>query len=385
MVRVRHIFLVGLFALGLVGCDARRDLWSRVTNDIRVFMTAVSCLPNRAGGHDLLNQKFYQASDFRWWINDPCRGSICNPVTVPPVSPDRFAYAATVVNEAGSSAQQKVWVVERQDILPLTVGMTSRYKPPSWFNPPSPARGGEVCVGLVTVPWQASPNRPFWVADGTLSLNPADLQTASMWTALTLGGLIAAFAVATGFIGAGFFDAPRGRGSAIARAIILAVIAASILMYMRSYITEPAERLPKIQTYYSFYNKLPKSGGNVLPMSPQDARTLFAGPPLTIGLEQSTSAFNWVALISLLVFLALFIKRIIMGLYWVLVPLPLEVRFRRARARGDWPRASEIVDAVRQGTMNKSSWQSRAMEMKAERFKRELDAMAARLRARTEG
>jgi hypothetical protein len=372
---------LGVVALGLAGCDARHDLWYRNSDDVRAFMTAMSCTANGAGIYAVTGQKLYQVVGWRWWLNDPCRGAVCNPLTANE-SPDRYAFGLTFINDAGASVLQKFWVVDRKDMLALSVGMSSKFTMPNWLHAPPPGRTGETCVGLVTLPWQRSGNRPYWVADQTLRLNATDLQTASLRTALVLVGLGLVFVVGTAFAAAGYFDAPRQRGGGIVRAVIFGIVALGVLLFIQSYVTEPAERLPQIQSYYSFYDKLPKNSGNLLPLRPDDARVLFAGPPLTTDLDQRTDMFQWAALIALIGFLLLSAKRIIMGLYWVFVPLPLEVRFRRARARGDWPRASEIVDAVRQGTMNKSTWQSRAMELKAERFRRELDAMAAQLRTR---
>jgi len=368
-------------ALCLVGCDARRDLWTRASDDIHVFMTGVSCAANRVGGHDMLNQKFYQLVGTRWWINDPCRGAVCNPLTATQ-PPDRFAYALTVVNETGAAVTQKYYAVDRQDIIPFRLGAAMNVTGPTWLNPPPTTRSAESCVGIASVPWQRNGNRPFWVADATLHLNPADLQTNSMWTAFTLLGLVLAFITATVFVGVGYFDGTGSRKLGITLALVVGCLVIGVLMYMRSYVTEPIERLTQIQAFYSFYDKLPKSAGNLLPMNASDARRLFAGPPLTIGIEQSTSAFYWTASISIVVFLVLSLKRLVMGAYWIFVPLPLETSFRRARTRGDWPRANEIVDAVRRGTMNKGTWRARAMELKAERLRRELDAMTDRMRSR---
>jgi hypothetical protein len=381
VVQVTRLWIFILIVLGLTGCDARRDLWMRAADDTRIFMTGVSCSANRAGSHDLLNQKFYQLTGTRWWLNDPCRGAVCNPLTATN-PPDRFAYAITFVNEAGAAVTQKYWAVDRQDIIPLKMGAAMDVIGPTQLNGPPSSKSGDGCAGIVAVPWQRHGNRPFWVADATLQLHPADLQTASMWTVFTVLGLVLAFITGIAVAAAGYFDGTGNRKGAVTLCVLYSVVAVGVLLFLRSYMTEPIERLTQIQGYYAFYLQLPKSAGALLPMSVSDARRLFAGPPLTFGIEQSTSFFYWTALCLTVVFFALIIKRLVMGIYWIFVPLPLAVSFRRARARGDWPRASEIVEAVRRGTMNKGTWRARAMELKAARLRQELDAATNRLRSR---
>jgi hypothetical protein len=374
---LRNIFVVLMMSLTLGACDARLDLWRRATDDIRTFFTIVPCAENVAPS-SLESRKFYQVLTTRWWVNDPCRGAIC-----PPLSrehPDRYAFGVNFVGDSGAAVDRRMWIIDRKDILAFSVNMY-KYDVPSWFHRPPAGRSGETCVALVTVPWQKIRNRPYWVADETLSADPATSKTTDDTAGLIVMLLLAIFAAGTGFVAAGYFDAPAQRVGGVVRSLLFAGAALALLMYIRTnYIVEPHARLVQVQDFYRFYGQLPKSGANLLPISGQSASRLFAGPPLTTDLTPSTDAFRTVAWIALLGWIILNIKRLYMGLYWVFVPLPLEVKFRRARARGDWPRAQEIVEAVRQGTMNKAAWQSRAMALKAQRFASELDSATERLR-----
>jgi hypothetical protein len=324
-----------LIAATMSACDARRDLWYRATDDVRMFITPAACTLN-AGAQPLANQKYYQAVSSRWWVNDPCRGAICPPLSAE--HPDRYAFGITFVNDQGVPVLRKLWVVNRRDVLAFSVGMSSKSNVPSWLHTPPAGRTGETCVSLTTVPWQKDRNRPFWVADATLQTDRRALQATADKVGLMVLLLGAIAAVGTGIVAIGYFDAPALRSGGVIRCLLVGGGAVAALMFISSnQVSEPLGRLSQAQDYYNFYERLPKAGGALLPLDGFAAGRLFAGPPLTIDVMPSTDTFYTLFWLAVFGWVVLHVKRLYMGLYWLLVPLPLEVRFQQARARGDWP------------------------------------------------
>ena len=67
-------------------------------------------------------------------------------------------------------------------------------------------------------------------------------------------------------------------------------------------------------------------------------------------------------------------------LYFLFVRLPMQVVYTRARRDGRWPTAAELLEAIRQGTIDKTDWQSEIMEYKARKFDATLRGEADSLR-----
>ena len=118
------------------------------------------------------------------------------------------------------------------------------------------------------------------------------------------------------------------------------------------------------------------------PVSYFDAQRLFAGPPTPRQMQQSPQNFWLVFCAALLAGAFAFGMRIYKGWYWLFVPLPIQVRFQRAMWRGEWPRAEEMIEAIREGVMHKTTWQSKAMAKKAELFRHKLIARRVAIQRR---
>jgi len=154
-------------------------------------------------------------------------------------------------------------------------------------------------------------------------------------------------------------------------------------------IANPLEAKESFRTYYAYYDALPKTAaGNLLPMDGRTFSHLYYRPR-TFGdaadYEQSPGTFFKWLIILLGTYAAGFGYLIYKGAYWLFVPLPLKIRFDRARAEGQWPQPDEIRDAVREGATNKTSWQSKMMELKAGAFKDELEGLMSKLRTAKHG
>jgi len=359
-----------LAATVLAACDARRDLWqSKVGEDSRAFFSMIPCHrvnepADRANPPPLT---YYELVRWDFGAYDRRRG-----VFGAPVSEEGSAYAFTYIDERGRQATQKAFLIGRSDAAGRHLtNMPSNYKRPDTGT----------CAGMTTIPWSKDRNRPFWVGDATLAADPAAMRQKSEGAGLALFGLVVLFAAITGIVGAGYFDEPDQRGRGLGLCAAVAVVSLIVLWQIQSYaLSQPLERLVAVQDYYRTYDRLPKSGGHLLPLDIRELRPLLNGPPLTTGLEQTPQTF-WTSLaVAAAIFFLVSVKRFVMGLYWLFVPLPLEVSFRRARNRGEWPKAQELIDAIRRGTVGKTTWQARAMTLKAEMFAQELARLRDQLR-----
>jgi len=364
------VLVCAAIAATVAGCDARRDLWrSKLGEQSRAFITFIPC--SRANEPiDHANPPpltYYQLIGWQFGVYDPRRG-----VFGAPISDEGFAYAFTYIDERGRQATQKAFLIGTSD----AAGRQLSSMP---YQTHSTRTG--TCAGVTSVPWSNDRNRPFWVSDATLAADPTPLRHLSERGGLALFGLGILFVVFTGIAAAGYFDAPDKRGGGLTLCIIVAIGSLIVLSQIHaSVLSEPHERLLAVQAYYRAFDALPKTDGRLLPLDIRKLRPLLAGPPLTVDLDQAPQTFwMWVA-IALAGFFAVAAKRSVMGLYWLFVPLPLEVSFRRARNRGQWPKAEELIEAIRRGTVGKTTWQARAMTLKAEKFAHELARLRDRLR-----
>jgi hypothetical protein len=376
--------IVGIFGLVLAisvpsGC-AGMDLWQRAT-DFHRFIEVRSCGPWDAP--PLESRKLYQVVSTRWFMGDPCPGAVCP--TSSQEHSDRYANLVTVINEQGVLASAKVWIVSREDYT--DVARNSDFpdspSPPSnvGFHWPPPDRTGEICVNLVSVPWQKDRDRPFWVADETLLLSVESLEADSKQSWLLLKGLTVLLLVGTVFVRIGNFDCePWEKWDGVrASAGIMIVGCALLFLILTRGVHQQFEQVRKIQEYYASYAQMPKVNGYLLPVTGQAVEKFFLGIGRFYDFSGPLVWFRAIATITLALWLLVSFKRLYMGLYWVYANLPVEVVFNRARARGRWPKAHELARAIRKGTIGKSAWQSRAMELKARIFKQKLDETASNL------
>jgi hypothetical protein len=368
---VRFLGLVLMLTV-LSGCGSVGP-WGDTT-DFRTFSEATSCVEN-GPPVPLESRKLYQVLSSQWFVNDPCRGALCSPFSQE--QPDSGAYLVNIINEQGVPAWSKLWLIDRLDVIHTNAAR--RLDLPSQFHRPPPGRTGETCAHLITVPWQKDRDRPFWVADATLLLNPKSLEENSNQAGLILAGLFVLLLVGTLFVRAGYFDSqPSERKGGVALSAGIMIVGCVLLwVVLVEWVAAPIEPLRKIQSFYEFYARMPKANGYLLPFSWEAAGTLFSGPPKIANFSQPIDGFRYIATMTLALWLLVSFKRLYMGLYWVYANLPVEVVFNRAWARGRWPKARELARAIRKGTIGKSAWQSRAMELKARIFKQKLDERAS--------
>jgi hypothetical protein len=160
---------------------------------------------------------------------------------------------------------------------------------------------------------------------------------------------------------------------------LLAMISASAVLYYFC-VEAPWQEYQQALTYLKFFNELPHTAsGDLLPISQQQFAYLVAGPPHPHSAQFHFEFFAWVAggLISL--WLLVSGPLVVMGVYWLAVPLPLEELHQRTLRAGRAPTAAEITAAVLSACTGKAAWQHRIMQRKADAFAKNLNDIAQHL------
>jgi hypothetical protein len=160
---------------------------------------------------------------------------------------------------------------------------------------------------------------------------------------------------------------------------LLAMIGVSAVVYFFC-VEAPWLEYQKALTYLKYFDQLPHTaGGDLLPISPQQFAYVAAGPPHPHSTQFHYEVFAWVAggLISL--WLLVTSPFVVMGVYWLAVPLPLEELHQRALRAGRAPTAAETTAAVLKACTGKAAWQHRIMQRKADAFARNLNEIAQHL------
>jgi hypothetical protein len=161
--------------------------------------------------------------------------------------------------------------------------------------------------------------------------------------------------------------------------ILLAIIAVSMVLYFCC-VDEPWQQYRQALEYLKWFDQLPRTAsGDLLPISPAQLAHLVAGPTHPNSTEFHFDFFALVAggLISL--WLLITGPFVVMGVYWLAVPLPLEELHQRTLRAGRAPTAAEITAAVLGACTGKAAWQHRILQRKADAFARNLNEIARHL------
>ena len=150
--------------------------------------------------------------------------------------------------------------------------------------------------------------------------------------------------------------------------VLVAFLVASAWVYFFC-VEAPWHEYQKALTYLKWFDQLPRTAsGDLLPISPQQLTYIVAGPTHPQSTQFHFDFFVWVAggLISL--WLLIISRFVVIGVYWLLTPLPLAQVHRRALREGRPPTADEITAAVLKATVGLSAWKLNVMRRKAEAF-----------------
>jgi hypothetical protein len=386
-----RLFTIGLCWLVMCGGNATASTWLELTRNNAVwFYAPTDCRQSGNADGSLRatgNYDFVRSWQWSGGISseDPRLKTLRWPG-------DLFGYTLHVVEQQTASREIKTWLLRAKDGLGSDLRLPYAGQAPQPLayrvGPPFGQSGAitapssiTTCGFLVRVAWSADTNRPYWIstdllrpvartdAENTITLAEAFITL--VWVALLFGFLFLPF----GFFDIDDWQVSQVRSRTIVRYLVFCAIGgAGLWLAHHIFLQEPYLQILKAQSYYAFYDHLPKANGLLKPLSIFDAQRLFVGPPRPEELLTNPQVFWFACLgvVGMMVFT--FGMRIYKGWYWIFVPLPLAVRFKRAMWRGAWPTADDIIDSIREGTLHKTTWQSKAMTKKADRLTQELVA-----------
>lgn len=221
------------------------------------------------------------------------------------------------------------------------------------------------CGVLVDLPESKNADRPYYQEDA--SAKTAEYQplhglklTILLWLGAFLGSAL--IPCVYGF---------RSRGAEERWFISLAAAAAVVGISFAAgqiCIEQPWQTFQTAQRYYGFFDALQRSWGGLLPLSGPQLYFLIAGPPHPHDTQFAFAAYAWISGALGAAWLIVHMPFIVVGLYWICTPLPLEEAHKRAVAEGRRLTDEEIMAAMQQTVLGKSAWQLRVMESKARAF-----------------
>ena len=161
--------------------------------------------------------------------------------------------------------------------------------------------------------------------------------------------------------------------------VLVAFFVVSTVVYFFC-VEAPWQEYQKALTYLKYFERLPRTaGGDLLPISQQQLAYLVAGPTHPQSTQFHFEVFAWVFRGLIGLWLLVTSPFVVMGVYWLAVPLPLEQLHQRTLRAGRAPTAAEITAAVLAACTGKAAWQHRIMQRKADAFAKNLNNIAQHL------
>lgn len=370
------LMICGLSAL-LAGCGPSYFEWLKYTeNNVRIFVSFVPCTVKQDTLPSVESQRYYSQTGEQKLPRD--RERIVRYDHGIPIDEGRLPPQASLVSfvdESGASRTERAYVVSDSIRAPE---MKALYYVGG--NAPTPPTT-ETCVVQTSVPWMVDRNRPFWVADNTLSLDGKSFKTSNDGAGLILVGLPALLMVGMLFTAAGYSggsSSERQDGLKLSGAVM--VIGCALLFVARTYwIEPPAVLLEKTQNFYRSYNQMPQASGHLLPFSGSAAKTFFAGPPAPTDFSQPMDVYQGIAIGTLVLWLFVSFKRLYMGCHYLLVSHPASPIVLPALRSGKSVDTKSLGQTLREGAADPGSRSTVYYEnqaAKAHVLKEKLDADA---------
>ena len=241
----------------------------------------------------------------------------------------------------------------------------------SWSEGSAPPPDNNVrCAAVWDIPWSTRLNRPYYLEDEPARVAKRygplvkwhDLILCGMTMVLLIGTILSWFS----------YDADEYYQFAFVVAGALGACVASTIIGDIS-VRQPWKLVERALDYYAFYDALPKRSGLLQPLSAAAIDRLLQAPPLPSQIGFSIDVFAWTAGLLGLSWLGFNAHRIVIGAYWIFVPLPLEQQHARVLASGDIPTTDELLQALSDTLVGKSPWQLDVMRRKAKAFRRQLE------------
>ena len=160
---------------------------------------------------------------------------------------------------------------------------------------------------------------------------------------------------------------------------LLVVMGLCLLIYYFC-VEAPWQEYQGALAYLKFFDHLPRNAsGELLPITPEQLSFIVAGPPHPRSAQFKSELFAWATGGLTALWLIVIAPFVVMGIYWLAVPLPLEELHQRTLRAGRAPTAAEITAAVLSACTGKAAWQHRIMQRKADAFARNLNNIAQHL------
>jgi hypothetical protein len=161
--------------------------------------------------------------------------------------------------------------------------------------------------------------------------------------------------------------------------VLVGFCVASALVYFFC-VEAPWQEYQKALVYLKWFDQLPRSAsGDLLPISPQQLAYIVAGPTHPQSTQFQFEVFAWVSGGLIGLWLLITSPFVVMGVYWLAVPLPLEELHQRTLRAARAPTAAETTAAALSACTGKAAWQHRIMQRKADAFAKNLNNIAQHL------
>jgi hypothetical protein len=215
-----------------------------------------------------------------------------------------------------------------------------------------PSDTGARCAALVVLPWSSASQRPFAYQKQSL---PRAAATQSLFMAalidvvVFIGWVLLLACAVAGYSNAEYDE----KAVCIIFWTTIVVLNASVWVFNSLALTNIAD----LASYYEFYDALPKDGGHLLPLPWSQAHRLFDGPPHPTSLIVDDGLFWIVLCLSCAAWLAVYVRRIAIGITYATMADPFEELRLRLAAEGQVPTPEDYMDVMMQTGATMSEWQ----------------------------
>jgi hypothetical protein len=311
-----------------------------------------------------------KSETLRFMAPASCTSNFGNPVAIDaaffkinylePVKGEPWTYTAALVGADG--VRRGKYVVSQRW---TAAGVTSA--------PWEITKDHQFCNVLAEIPVSRDGKHPYYVEpERAKTAEYKAFNEIGLWWWLLLLAVIIAFVLS-------FWGFERTADWFKFAAVLLALLV-GIMVVCYFCLEAPWLEYQKALAYLKVFEQLPRTpSGDLLPISQQQLAHLVAGPTHPHSTQFHFEVFAWVASSLIGLWLLAASPFVVMGIYWLAVPLPLEELHQRTLRAGRAPTAAEITTAVLGACTGKAAWQHRIMQRKADAFARNLNNIAQHL------
>jgi hypothetical protein len=205
-----------------------------------------------------------------------------------------------------------------------------------------PSDTGARCAALVVLPWSSESERPFYPVEK----GAGDAAGRSLFVSALVGiGVFGALLLLWRGGMKGFLDNEADE-KALCTAFLLAVLALNGIVWAVNF--SALSNIDALNSYYAFYDALPKSDGHLLPLEWSQAHRLFDGPPHPASVVVDAGLFWMVLSLSTAAWLAMYARRIFIGIDYATMSDPFEELRERLAAEGRVPTPDDYLGVLMQ-------------------------------------